>query len=128
MFAKQALENADLKKKFFDRGATAWWSSPAEVSAFSASEEKRLGDLIRKAKNVAGDYIQAAIQAELHAVTEQQLHADTDPQERPSFGNYLENRLNKTALFQIVHAVPKCSDTGQHNTFSLKNDLRVVGN
>ncbi len=50
MFARRALESADLKKKFFDRGATAWWSSPAEVSAFRASEEKRLGDLIRKAK------------------------------------------------------------------------------
>jgi len=50
MFARRALESADLKKKFFDRGATAWWSSPAEVTAFRASEEKRLGDLIRKAK------------------------------------------------------------------------------
>ena len=49
MFAKQALESADLKQKYFDRGATAWWSSPAEVSAYRASEEKRLGDLIRKA-------------------------------------------------------------------------------
>jgi len=49
-FARRALESADLKKKFFDRGATAWWSSPAEVTAFRASEEKRLGDLIRKAK------------------------------------------------------------------------------
>ena len=50
MFARQALESAELKQKFFDRGATAWWSSPAEVSAYRASEEKRLGDLIRKAK------------------------------------------------------------------------------
>jgi tripartite-type tricarboxylate transporter receptor subunit TctC len=50
MFSKQALENADLKQKFFDRGANAWWSSPAEVTAYRASEEKRLGDLIRKAK------------------------------------------------------------------------------
>jgi tripartite-type tricarboxylate transporter receptor subunit TctC len=49
-FSRQALESADLKQKFFDRGATAWWSSPAEVSAYRASEEKRLGDLIRKAK------------------------------------------------------------------------------
>ena len=54
MFAKQALESADLKKKYFDRGATAWWSSPAEVSAYRASEEKRLGDLIRKA-NISVD-------------------------------------------------------------------------
>jgi tripartite-type tricarboxylate transporter receptor subunit TctC len=50
MFSRQALESADLKQKFFDRGATAWWSSPAEVTAYRASEEKRLGDLIRKAK------------------------------------------------------------------------------
>jgi tripartite-type tricarboxylate transporter receptor subunit TctC len=49
MFSKQALESADLKQKFYERGATAWWSSPAEVSAYRASEEKRLGDLIRKA-------------------------------------------------------------------------------
>ena len=49
MFTKQALESADLKKRYFDRGATAWWSSPEEVTAFRASEEKRLGDLIRKA-------------------------------------------------------------------------------
>jgi tripartite-type tricarboxylate transporter receptor subunit TctC len=50
MFSRQALESADLKQKYFDRGATAWWSSPAEVTAYRASEEKRLGDLIRKAK------------------------------------------------------------------------------
>ena len=50
MFSKQALESADLKQKFYDRGATAWWSSPAEVNAYRASEAKRLGDLIRKAK------------------------------------------------------------------------------
>ena len=49
MFAKQALESAELKKRYFDRGASAWWSSVAEVTAFRASEEKRLGDLIRKA-------------------------------------------------------------------------------
>ena len=50
MFARRVLESADLKQKFFDRGATAWWSSTAEVTAYRASEEKRLGDLIRKAK------------------------------------------------------------------------------
>ena len=50
MFARQALESADLKQKYFDRGATAWWTSPAEVTAYRASEEKRLGDIIRKAK------------------------------------------------------------------------------
>src|SRR6185436_17032450 len=48
MFAKQALESADLKQKYLDRGATAWWSSPQDVTAYRASEEKRLGDIIRK--------------------------------------------------------------------------------
>jgi len=50
MFSKQALESADLKQKFLERGANAWWSSPAEVTAYRASEEKRLGDIIRRAK------------------------------------------------------------------------------
>ena len=50
MFSKQALESPGLKQAFLDRGATAWWSSPAEVTAYRASEEKRLGDIIRKAK------------------------------------------------------------------------------
>lgn len=50
MFAKQALESADLKQKYLDRGATAWWSSPQDATAYRAAEEKRLGDIIRKAK------------------------------------------------------------------------------
>ena len=49
-FSRQALESADLKQKFYDRGATAWWTSPAELIAYRASEEKRLGDLIRAAR------------------------------------------------------------------------------
>jgi len=50
MFSKQALESTVLKQAFLERGATAWWSSSAEVTAYRASEEKRLGDIIRKAK------------------------------------------------------------------------------
>ena len=49
MFMKQALESADLKKSFLDRGATTSWSSSADAAAYRASEEKRLGDLIRAA-------------------------------------------------------------------------------
>jgi tripartite-type tricarboxylate transporter receptor subunit TctC len=49
MFAKQALESEDLKKKYFDRGATAWYQTPQATAQYRASEEKRLGDLIRKA-------------------------------------------------------------------------------
>lgn len=50
MFAKQALESADLQKAFFDRGATAFWLSPRDATAYRASEAKRLGDLITRAK------------------------------------------------------------------------------
>ncbi|MSP97056.1 MAG: tripartite tricarboxylate transporter substrate binding protein [Betaproteobacteria bacterium] len=50
MFSKQALESPALKQAFLERGATAWWSSPEQVTAYRASEEKRLGDIIRKAK------------------------------------------------------------------------------
>lgn len=50
MFARQALESADLKQKFLDRGASAWWTSPQEAFAYRASEEKRLGEIIRQAK------------------------------------------------------------------------------
>jgi tripartite-type tricarboxylate transporter receptor subunit TctC len=50
MFAKRALESDDLKKKFFDRGATAWYQTQPTTVAHRASEEKRLGDLIRKAR------------------------------------------------------------------------------
>lgn len=50
MFSKQALESEDLKKRFLDLGATAWWSTPAEVTAYRASEEKRLAEIIKQAK------------------------------------------------------------------------------
>lgn len=50
MFAKQALESPDLQKAFFDRGATAFWLSPAEATAYRASEAKRIGDIITRAK------------------------------------------------------------------------------
>jgi tripartite-type tricarboxylate transporter receptor subunit TctC len=50
MFSKQALESAELKKAYLERGATAIWSNPQQATAFRASEEKRLGDIIRKAK------------------------------------------------------------------------------
>jgi tripartite-type tricarboxylate transporter receptor subunit TctC len=46
---KRALESPDLIQKYLDLGATAWWTSQAEVTAYRAKEEARLGDIIRKA-------------------------------------------------------------------------------
>ena len=45
--SKKALESDDLKAKFADQGATAWWQSPAETAAYRASEEKRLAPVIK---------------------------------------------------------------------------------
>ena len=50
MFTRQALESASLKKDFFDRGATAVWKTQQETVAYRESEEKRLGEIIRRAK------------------------------------------------------------------------------
>ncbi|HPA89114.1 MAG TPA: tripartite tricarboxylate transporter substrate-binding protein [Quisquiliibacterium sp.] len=50
MFTQQALESASVKKDFFDRGATAIFRTPRDTVAYRESEEKRLGDIIRRAK------------------------------------------------------------------------------
>lgn len=49
MFAKQALDSDSLKKDFFERGATTFYLPQIETVAYRASEEKRLGDIIRRA-------------------------------------------------------------------------------
>jgi tripartite-type tricarboxylate transporter receptor subunit TctC len=46
--SKKALESDDLKAKFADQGATAWWQSPAETLAYRESEEKRLAPVIKQ--------------------------------------------------------------------------------
>jgi len=46
--AKKALESDDLRAKFADQGATAWWQSPADTLAYRDSEEARLAPIIRK--------------------------------------------------------------------------------
>jgi len=50
MFAKKALDSPDLQKAFLERGATTFWLSPQEATAYRASEAKRLGDIITRAK------------------------------------------------------------------------------
>jgi tripartite-type tricarboxylate transporter receptor subunit TctC len=46
--AKKALESDDLKAKFAEQGATAWWQTPAATLAYRNSEEARLAPIIRK--------------------------------------------------------------------------------
>ncbi len=47
--SRKALESPDLIKAYIDLGATAWWSTPQDVTAYRASEEARLAGIIRKA-------------------------------------------------------------------------------
>ena len=46
--AKKALESDDLKAKFQDLGAVAWWQTPAATLAYRDAEEARLAPVIRK--------------------------------------------------------------------------------
>jgi tripartite-type tricarboxylate transporter receptor subunit TctC len=46
--SKKALESEDLKAKFYDLAATAWWMTPADTLAYRDSEEARLAPIIRK--------------------------------------------------------------------------------
>ena len=45
--AKKALESDDLKAKFTDLAATAWWMTPADTLAYRDKEEARLAPIIR---------------------------------------------------------------------------------
>jgi len=46
--AKKALESDDLKTKFAEHGATAWWQNPADTLAYRNAEEARLAPIIKK--------------------------------------------------------------------------------
>jgi len=46
-FAKRALESPDLVRGFQELGATPWWTTPEELTAFRTREEARLAPLIR---------------------------------------------------------------------------------
>jgi tripartite-type tricarboxylate transporter receptor subunit TctC len=45
--AKKALGSDDLKAKFTDLAATAWWMTPADTLAYRDKEEARLAPIIR---------------------------------------------------------------------------------
>ena len=45
--SQKALESDEVKAKFADLGATAWWNSPADTLAYRDSEQQRLAPIIR---------------------------------------------------------------------------------
>lgn len=45
--SRKALESPELKAKFADLGATAWWQTPAATLAYPDSEEARLAPIIK---------------------------------------------------------------------------------
>jgi tripartite-type tricarboxylate transporter receptor subunit TctC len=46
-FSKRALESPDLVRSYQELGATPWWTTPEDITAFRAHEEARLAPLIR---------------------------------------------------------------------------------
>jgi len=46
-FSKQALEHPDLVRSFSEQGATAWFTSMADISAFRAAQQAKLAPIIR---------------------------------------------------------------------------------
>jgi len=46
-FSRQALEHPDLVRSFREQGATAWFTSMAEISAFRAAQQAKLAPVIR---------------------------------------------------------------------------------
>ena len=47
MFSKKALESDDLKAKYADLGATAWWNSMPDTMKYRADSEARLAPVIK---------------------------------------------------------------------------------
>lgn len=45
--SRQALEREALKRAYLDNAAVAWWTTPADISAYRTREEARLAPLIR---------------------------------------------------------------------------------
>jgi len=46
-FSRQALEHPDLVRSFREQGATTWFTSMAEISAFRAAQQAKLAPVIR---------------------------------------------------------------------------------
>lgn len=47
VLSKKALESEDIKAKFADLGATAWWNLPEDTLAYRDKEQARLAPIIR---------------------------------------------------------------------------------
>src|ERR1039457_1716647 len=81
--------------------------------------------ILGKAQYMPRDHIQPPVEAELDAVAEEQLHADTDAQERAAIADDLEDRFDKTGLFQVTHTVAKGPHTRQNHLGCLQYNLRI---
>ncbi len=47
VLTKQALETEDVKKRYFENGATTWWTTPEGLAAFRAKNEAAFAPIIR---------------------------------------------------------------------------------
>src|SRR6185369_126534 len=80
-----------------------------------------------KPDDPAGDYIQTLVDSELLALGKKKLQPEADPEKRPAITDDLQDRLDKSPLLQISHAVPESADTGEDDLGSFEYDPRVRG-
>ncbi len=69
----------------------------------------------RKAHHPARDQPQAPVAAEFLALVEEHLHADADAEQRLAGLDMRQQRLDETALAQVMDAVAKGADPRQHH-------------
>src|SRR6185369_15107048 len=80
-----------------------------------------------KPDDPAGDYIQTLVESELLALGKKKLQAEADPEKRPAITDDLPDRLDKSPLLQVSHAIPESADTWKDDLVSFKNDTRIRG-
>jgi hypothetical protein len=66
--------------------------------------------------------------AELFAFSEKKLQTQTNAQERATFPDNLQDRLDKTTMLEIPHAIGKRADSRQYDPLGLQHYLGVAGN
>src|SRR6478672_4846404 len=81
-----------------------------------------LGHSFGKPDDPARDHVQPLVKSELLALGKKKLQTEADPEKRPAITDDLQDRLYKSPLLQISHAVPESADTGKNHLGSFEND------
>ena len=95
---------------------------PADVGHL----ECRVAQVIRQRADRAGDKPKAAVCAVLIAFFKQELHAQTDAEQRLFLRFFAQNRYKSGGL-QLGHCISKGPDTGQQDMICRPQIRRIAG-